>query len=39
VTAKEIGRISLAEALELTLLIAREEPAPASPGLLAAACW
>jgi hypothetical protein len=25
-TAKEIGRISLAEALELTLLIAREDP-------------
>jgi hypothetical protein len=25
-TAKEIGRISLAEALELTILIARKEP-------------
>jgi hypothetical protein len=25
-TAKEIGRISLAEALELTLLIARKDP-------------
>jgi hypothetical protein len=32
VTAREIGRVTIADALELTALVARKEPAPASAG-------